>query len=110
MGENLTHICVYCAFLCLYYLLPLEVCCSLRIGIKSGGERSSNILLALITVKVLLIALAEHGLRHDDVTEDDVSKWEVMRRSAVELVAVELSFTKETRTRLLNLNQKFVFN
>ena len=75
-------------------LLPFEVCCSLCIGRQSGGDRSSNILLALITVRVLLIALAEQGLRHDEVTEEDVSKWEVMRRSAVELVSLEVSFTK----------------
>ena len=101
-GKNLTHIFVYCVFL--ISLLPFKVCCSFCIGIKSGVDRSSNILLALITVRVLLIALAEHGLRHDEVTEDDVSKWEVMRRSAVELVSLELSFTKETIQHLLNLN------
>ena len=42
------------------------------------------------------MALEEHGFRQDEVTDEEVSKCDVMSRSAVEVVLLELSFTTET--------------
>ena len=46
------------------------------------------------------MALEEHGFRQDEVTDDEVSKCDVMRRSAVEVVLLELSFTTKSMDNL----------
>ena len=71
-NNNLTHSLTH--RLSIISLLPFDFCCSPFGGTKSGGERSSNILLALMTVRVLLMALEEHGFRQDEVTDEEVSK------------------------------------
>ena len=71
-------------------LLPSKVCFFLCKG-KKSGDGFSNILFALITVSLLLLALEVDGFIHEDINEQ-LSRCEVMRRSVVEAVSLEYSF------------------